>query len=59
MVLTYAFPIGYILWIYTLTTKPTRGCPQGGVLSPMLGSLVVDDLLNILSAQGYEVIGLF
>jgi hypothetical protein len=37
----------------------SRGCPQGGVLSPLLWCLVVDDLLARLSgggvyAQGYE-----
>lgn len=44
----------------TGTTKvsTTRGCPQGGVLSPLLWSLVVDELLTLLSAaridcQGY------
>jgi hypothetical protein len=38
--------------------KVTRGCPQGGVLSPLLWSLVVDDLLIKLNklnfyTQGY------
>jgi hypothetical protein len=29
-----------------------RGCPQGGVLSPLLWSLVVDSLLDELNSQG-------
>jgi hypothetical protein len=29
----------------TLGAIAARGCPQGGVLSPLLSSLVVDDLL--------------
>lgn len=45
------------LGISTLTVKTTRGCPQGGVLSPLLWSLVVDDLLNKLTDDGFEVIG--
>jgi Reverse transcriptase (RNA-dependent DNA polymerase) len=41
-----------------VTVKTTRGCPQGGVLSPLLWSLmVIDELLNDLDRQGYEVIG--
>jgi ribonuclease HI len=28
-----------------------RGCPQGGVLSPLLFVMVVDDLLNLLSRE--------
>ena len=40
-----------------LTRKTTKGCPQGGVLSPLLWSLVVDDLLQNLSKQGFEVVG--
>jgi Reverse transcriptase (RNA-dependent DNA polymerase) len=40
-----------------VTVKTTRGCPQGRVLSPLLWSLVIDELLNDLDRQGYEVIG--
>ena len=40
----------------SVTIKATRGCPQGGVLSPLLWSLVIDRLLNILSSEGLEVI---
>lgn len=37
--------------------QTTRGCPQGGVLSPLLWSLVVDELLNILNNQGLTALG--
>lgn len=40
-----------------IAIKTTRGCPQGGVLSPLLWSLVIDKLLTNLENQGYEVIG--
>jgi retron-type reverse transcriptase len=40
-----------------ITIKTTRGCPQGGVLSPLLWSLVIDELLTELTEQGYKVIG--
>lgn len=36
---------------------PTRGTPQGGVLSPTLWILVMDDLLHRLSREGYNIIG--
>ena len=32
--------------------KATRGCPQGGVLSPLLWCLVMDELLTQLNEQG-------
>ena len=35
----------------------TRGCPQGGVLSPLLWCLVVDDLLARLSGGGIFIQG--
>jgi ribonuclease HI len=35
----------------------TRGCPQGGVLSPLLWSLVVDSLLVTLDQGPYHVQG--
>jgi ribonuclease HI len=41
----------------TIVCTTTRGCPQGGVTSPLLWSLVVDDLLNLLESEGFEVIG--
>jgi hypothetical protein len=37
--------INAILSGETLKASVARGCPQGGVLSPLLWSLVVDDLL--------------
>lgn len=39
------------------TAITSRGCPQGGVLSPLLWSIVVDELLEILTNNGLEVIG--
>jgi hypothetical protein len=35
----------------------SRGCPQGGVLLPLLLCLVVDDLLTRLSGSGLFVQG--
>jgi hypothetical protein len=35
----------------------SRGCPQGGVLSPLLWCLVVDDLLTRLSGGGVFIQG--
>lgn len=40
-----------------LSIKTIKRCPQGGVLSPLLWSFVVDDLLKKLTDQGFEVIG--
>jgi hypothetical protein len=37
--------------------KIARGCLQGGVLSLLLWSLVIDILLTNINNQGYEVIG--
>jgi ribonuclease HI len=34
-----------------------KGCPQGGVLSPLLWSLVVDDLLWTLQKHGFDCQG--
>jgi hypothetical protein len=34
-----------------------RGYPQGGVLSPLLWSLVVDDLISGLNSNGYYTVG--
>lgn len=34
-----------------------RGCPQGGILSPLLWSIVIDDLLTILTDNGFMVQG--
>ncbi|XP_053699476.1 uncharacterized protein LOC128746453 [Sabethes cyaneus] len=49
--------ISAVLGNTTLTRKTTKGCPQGGVLSPLLWSLVVDELLKNLTEQGFEVVG--
>ena len=35
--------------------KPNRGCPQGGVLSPLLWSLCVDSLIQILRKKGLHI----
>ena len=40
-----------------LTISSTKGCPQGGVLSPLLWSLVVDELLRELQSAKHTVIG--
>jgi hypothetical protein len=34
-----------------------RGCPQEGVLSPLLWSLVVDELIGRLGGNGYYTLG--
>ena len=41
----------------TLCGTVDSGCPQEGVLSPLLWSLVVVELLHQLSRQGYHPIG--
>lgn len=41
----------------TIKVLTTRGCPQGGVLSPLLWSLVVDEILLILANNGIWVQG--
>lgn len=41
----------------SITITAAKGCPQGGVLSPLLWLLVVDSLLRKLTQLGYEVIG--
>jgi hypothetical protein len=37
-----------------LTAKVAGGCPQGGVLSPLLWNLVVDELLAATNDQGFN-----
>ncbi|KMQ83936.1 reverse transcriptase, partial [Lasius niger] len=37
--------------------KPDRGCPQGGVLFPLLWCLVVNDLLEDLQRKGFLTYG--
>jgi hypothetical protein len=41
----------------TLEATTARGCPQGGVLSPLLWSLLVDDHLWGLNINGYYTVG--
>ena len=41
----------------TITGMVRSGCPQGGVLSPLLWCLVVDGLLELLSSRGLKVVG--
>ena len=36
----------------TIAVDTTRGCPQGGVLSPLLWSILVDELLVELTSKG-------
>jgi hypothetical protein len=40
----------------TLGAFAARGCPQEGVLSPLLWSLVVDDLISGLNSNGYYTV---
>lgn len=46
-----------IIKIESLAIQAVRGCPQGGVLSLLLWSLLVDDLLLDLTSAGYDVEG--
>lgn len=39
------------------TVVAAKGCPQGGVLSPLLWSLVIDDLLSTLNSDKIHTIG--
>ena len=41
----------------SLEKKATRGCPQGGVLSPLLWNLVVNSLIKHLNEIGYYTQG--
>ena len=41
----------------SLTAKVVGGCPQGGVLSPLLWNLVVDRLLTITNDLGFNTFG--
>jgi hypothetical protein len=49
--------INAILSGETLRASAARRCPQGGVLSPLLWSLVVDNLLWELNSNGYYTVG--
>lgn len=39
----------------TVCAEVRRGCPQGGVSSPLIWSIVIDDLLTRLTEMGYYV----
>ena len=41
----------------TVQMTPVKGCPQGGVLSPLLWNLVANDLLTILNNNYFFTIG--
>ena len=41
----------------SITFMATKGCPQGGVLSPLLWTLVMDDLLHLLHKEGVDAQG--
>jgi hypothetical protein len=41
----------------SITAKVMRGCPQGGVLSPLLWNLVVDRLLTATNNLGFSTFG--
>jgi hypothetical protein len=41
----------------SLTAKVVGGCPQGGVLSPLLWNLVADRLLTTTNDQGFSTFG--
>ena len=41
----------------SLTAKVVDGCPQGGVLSPLLWNLLVDRLLTITNYLGFNTFG--
>jgi len=41
----------------SLTAKVVGGCPQGGVLSPLLWNLVVDRLLSATNNLGFSTFG--
>jgi retron-type reverse transcriptase len=46
-----------ILSAETLRASMARGCPQRGVISPLLRSLIVDELLWELNDNGYHTVG--
>jgi retron-type reverse transcriptase len=41
----------------SITAKVMTGCPQGGVLSPLLWNLVVDRLLTATNDLGFRTLG--
>ena len=41
----------------TVKMRPTRGCPQGGVISPLIWLLISDSLIRFLIEANYFVVG--
>jgi hypothetical protein len=41
----------------SMTAKVVGGCPQGGVLSPLLWNLVADRLLTVTNDSGFSTFG--
>jgi retron-type reverse transcriptase len=41
----------------SITAEVIRGCPQGGVLSPLLRNIVVDRLLTATNDLGFSTFG--
>ncbi|VEN55699.1 unnamed protein product [Callosobruchus maculatus] len=41
----------------TMMARVTRGFPQGGVISPLLWNLVVDELISLLDNDGHRTLG--
>ena len=37
--------------------RVSEGCPQGGVLSPLLWNLAEDSLLRVLNGMGIKAVG--
>lgn len=42
---------------HPISASVRQGCPQGGVLSPLIWSLVVNSLLVRLNSEGYFTVG--
>lgn len=40
-----------------ISVKASRGCPQGGVLSPLLQFIAVDDLMIRLNTNVFQTLG--
>lgn len=44
-------------WDSTLRDSVNSGCPQRGVISPILWNLVTDNLLNKITKEGLQAVG--